>query len=151
MSRNASRESANRSESGSFQCCLLTGQNTVGEKKQTHLEHKRFHLCSADGWALAQTAQRVCRISFLRHLQKPPGCAAGQPALGVLSWVGKLEQIISKHTFPPQPCCDSVKAFVQSCNLQSVRSCHSSQSWHFQRPLAMGWRWWFDPQAFPTG
>ena len=35
-------------------------------------------------------------------------------------------------------------------NLQSERSCHSSQSWRCQRPPAGGWHWWSDPPESPA-
>lgn len=35
-------------------------------------------------------------------------------------------------------------------HLQSERSCHSSRSWHCQRPPAGGWHWWFDLPVSPA-
>ena len=33
---------------------------------------------------------------------------------------------------------------------QSERNCHSSRSWHCQRPPAGGWHWWSDPPESPA-
>ena len=82
MSTNTCREGMKKREPGSSQGCPVPGPEATSTKSEIPSEYKTHFFYYEGDRALAQVAQRSCRVSFLGDIQKLSGHGSGQPALG---------------------------------------------------------------------
>lgn len=74
------KEEAERTEPGSFRVPIT---RTMARNGTWEVPSD----CAGDG-TLAQVAKRICEVSLLGDLQKPPGYGPGRPAVGAPVWTG---------------------------------------------------------------
>lgn len=91
---------AKKTATGSFQWCLVTGQETVPETKEVPSDCQKALFHWKGDWTLAQVAQSGCEISYPRDSQKAPGLCPGEHFLCDLPCAGVAGQDAVQQPFP---------------------------------------------------